>query len=202
MKRMATLIFLAITGLISGVVAGAFNTGLVPHCGDPCAVERLGSSATWGLALLVAFPIIGGFALRKIGGGPARAAAVAAFLSFTTLLPAAAIYGYELHQQYWKGPARLGVPDVDFSKMAIATRPVMATAGDSKVRIKAWERCALGISYCDKKPRTVEALCLDSGTTLLIDEKDWPAFRRIPAEDLQGIENAPRDMKLCAAWDQ
>jgi hypothetical protein len=132
-----------------------------------------------------------------MGGGPARAAAVAAFLSFTTLLPAAAIYGYELHQQYWKSPARLGMPDVDFSAMAIATRPVTATAGDSKVRIKAWERCALGISYCDKKPRTVEAICLDSGKALLIDEKDWPTFRRIPAEDLQGVEGLSEDMNLC-----
>lgn len=146
---------------------------------------------------MVAFPIIGGLALRKMGGGPACAAAVAAFLSFTTLLPAAAIYGYELHQQYWKSPARLGIPDVDFSAMAIATRPVTATAGDSKVRIKAWERCALGISYCDKKRRTVEAICLDSGKALLIDEKDWPTFRRIPAEDLQGVEGLSEDMNLC-----
>jgi hypothetical protein len=92
------------------------------------------------------------------------------------------------------------VPDVDFSAMAIATRPVMASAGDSKVRIKAWERCALGISYCDKKPRTVEAICLDSGTTLLIDEKDWPTFRRIPAEDLQGLERLSDDMNLCKSW--
>jgi hypothetical protein len=148
---------------------------------------------------MLAFPIIGSLALKKIGRGPAKTVGVATFLSFLTLLPAAAIYGYELHQKYWQSPARLGVPDIDFSAMAIATKPVAAISDDSKVRIKTWERCALGMSHCDKKPHTVEALCLGSGRVVLIEEANWPAFRRIQDEDLPGVLGLPEDMKLCDA---
>jgi Flp pilus assembly protein CpaB len=92
------------------------------------------------------------------------------------------------------------IPNVDFSEMAIATRPVEATVsgGTAKVRVKAWERCALGFAICDKpRQRTVEAVCLGSATTVLIDEKDWPAFQRIHDEDLQGVEGLPMGMNLC-----
>jgi hypothetical protein len=127
-----------------------------------------------------------------------------------SILLAAGVAGavaIERHSGFWSRTSEVQepVPNVDFSHMAIATRPVIATesGGTAKVRVKAQERCALGYAACDKpRQRTVEAVCLGSRTTVVIDEKDWPAFRRIPAEDLQGIENAPRDMKLCAAWDQ
>ncbi|WP_306391213.1 hypothetical protein [Telluria beijingensis] len=201
MNRLPELILLAVTGLISGVVVGAFNTGLVPLCGDPCSMQRLGSSVSWGLALSLVFPVIGGPALRKFQGSRIRALAVAAFLSFLTVLPAAAVYGYDLHRQYWQSTARLGVPNLDFSEMAIATRPIEATlyGGTSSVRVKAWERCALGYANCGiPQGLTVEAICFGSGTTVLIKEKDWPAFQRIPEEDLQGIQNTRRDMRLCA----
>lgn len=102
------------------------------------------------------------------------------------------------------GPeAQLPPPNLDFSVMAIATRPVDArelsgtSKTQAKVRVQAWERCALGLTSCDTKRRTVEASCLGSGRIVLIDEADWPAFQRIPDEDLPGIENAPKDMKLC-----
>jgi len=92
------------------------------------------------------------------------------------------------------------VPNVDFSYMAIATRPVDATesGGTAKVRVKARERCALGYATCDKpRERTVEAICLGSRATLVIDEKDWPAFQRLPGEDLPGVEGLPKNMHLC-----
>lgn len=97
------------------------------------------------------------------------------------------------------------VPNLDFSLMAIATRPVETTesGGAAKVRVKAWERCALGYTTCGERGRlTVEAMCLGSRRIVLIDEKDWPAFQRTPDEDLPGIENAPPDMRLCATQDQ
>jgi hypothetical protein len=113
----------------------------------------------------------------------------------------------ERHSAFWTPTSEVQepVPNVDFSHMAIATRPVIATesSGTSKVRVKAQERCALGYATCDKpRQRTVEAVCLGSRTTVVIGEKDWSAFRRVRDEDLKGIENAPKDMRLCAAWEQ
>jgi MFS family permease len=199
MKRFLTLIFFAIVGFVSGIAVGAFNTGLIPLCGDPCSTRRLGSSAIWGLALMVAFPVIAGVALKKTGRGIVSTFAVAVVLSLAVLLPAAAIYGYELHQFYRKSPAILGVPDVDYSYMVIATKPVTASYENSAVRINAWERCALGPVSCDKKPRTVEAMCLGIRKSVLIKEADWPAFQRIPEEDLQGLLERPKDMDFCSA---
>jgi hypothetical protein len=199
MKRLLALIFLAVVGIVSGVAVGAFNTGLIPLCGDPCSTRRLDNSAIWGLALMVAFPAFGEFALKKIGNDLARTATVAAVLSFAVLLPAAAMYGFELHQFYWQSPAILGVPDVDYSYMVIATKPVTATYENSRVQIKAWERCALGPVSCDKKPRAVHAMCLGIRKAVLIKEADWPAFRRIPDEDLQGLLERPENMNLCSS---
>lgn len=199
MRRLLELLFLGVVGFVSGVAVGAFNTGLVPLCGDPCSIRRFGNSVYWGLSFLMAFPVVGWFALKKLGNGLARTAAIAAFLSFVTLLPAAAIYGFELHQFYWQSPARLGVPDFDYSYMAIATKSVAATYDNSRVQIKAWERCALGPLNCSKQPHTVQAVCLGSGKAVQINEADWPAFRRIPEEDLQGLLESPEDMKLCSA---
>jgi hypothetical protein len=198
MKFFASLVFFAIVGIVSGAAAGAFSSGIIPACGEPCNVRRFGQVVVWALCLMLAFPIIGGLALRRIGNGLARTAAVAATLSFVALLPAAAIYGLELHRFYWKSPAALGVPDFDYSYMAIATRPVAAIYGSSRVRIKAWERCTLGPVYCDKRPRTVQAICLGIRKTVLIKEADWPAFQRIPEEDLPGLLNRPEDMRLCS----
>jgi len=100
-----------------------------------------------------------------------------------------------------KATSQPAIPNVDFYVMAIATRPVNATAygTTSKVPIKAWERCALGLVTCDKQRRAVEAICLGSGATVLIEESSWPAFRRIPDEDLPGISGQPKDMHLCPA---
>jgi hypothetical protein len=66
------------------------------------------------------------------------------------------------------------------------------------VQVKAWERCALGLTTSDSPRRTVEAICLGSGRTVLIDEADWPAFQRIRDEDLKGVTRLPKDMNLCA----
>ena len=198
MKLLASLFFFTIVGIAAGGAVGAFNSGLVPNCGEPCNEERFGHVVIWALCLMLAFPIIGGLTLRRIGNGLARTATVAATLSFIALLPAAAIYGFKLHQFYWRSPATLGVPDFDYSYMVIATRPVTANYGSSKVQIKAWERCTLGPVYCDKKPRTMQAICLGIRKAVLIKEADWPAFQRIPDEDLPGLLDRPKDMSLCA----
>ena len=84
--------------------------------------------------------------------------------------------------------------------MSIATKPVTATVygAATLVQVKAWERCALGTVTCDNHRHTVEASCLNNGETLLIDEANWSAFQRIPQEDLPGLLEPPKDMKLCA----
>jgi hypothetical protein len=99
------------------------------------------------------------------------------------------------------GETQSGVPNVDFHMMAIATRPTKATAFGTTftVQVKAWERCALGLTTCNSPRRSVEAICLGNGRTVVIDEADWPAFQRIPGEDLKGVTGLPQDMNLCAA---
>ena len=198
MRRLLALVCLAVVGFCSGITVGAFNTGLVPLCGDPCGAKRLGQSVIWGLSLLVVFPLIGNFAIKKLGGSLIKIFTIAIVLSFLVLFPAASIYGYKLHKLYWQSPAILGVPDVDYSYMTIATKPVTATYGTSSVKIKAWERCVLGPVYCDKQPRAVQAICLDTRKAVLIKESDWPTFQRIPEEDLQGLLDRPKDMHLCS----
>lgn len=90
------------------------------------------------------------------------------------------------------------VPNVDFPIMAIATEAFEAleAGGTAKVPVKAWERCALGAPSCGAYP-AVEAICMGSGRTVLIGAARWTALERIPAEDLPGVTNAPRDMRLC-----
>ncbi|MBK1689928.1 hypothetical protein [Rubrivivax gelatinosus] len=120
--------------------------------------------------------------------------AVAALLCVLALVSA-----YALH---WRSAnlserARLPIaPEADFSAMAIATRAITpATPGAPP--IKAWERCALGAARCEQRPRAVEARC--QAGVALIAEADWPALRRIPTEDLPGVEHPDsyRTMKLC-----
>lgn len=100
--------------------------------------------------------------------------------------------------------ARSQLPNVDFHTMAIATQPVDAveSGGILKVRVKAWARCALGVTTCDARPRNVEAICLGSGRTITIGEAAWPAFKRIPDEDLPGLTALPLDMDLCRSGHQ
>ena len=90
-------------------------------------MERLGKTILWGFALLVAFPIIGGFAFKKIGAGLIQTTGITVSLILITSLPAAAIYGYELHQRFWKSAGNFRIPDADFSLMVIATKPVSST---------------------------------------------------------------------------
>ncbi len=120
------------------------------------------------------------------------------------LLVAGAICMFALSRSswYWRPASEVPepIPNVDFSQMAVATRPVVATdpGGRTKVQVKAQERCALGYASCDMpNKRTVEAVCFGSHTTVLIDEKDCPAFRRLPGEDLPSVEHLSKDMNLC-----
>lgn len=201
MRRWPSLVALAAVGLICGAAIGIVNTAFVPNCGEACAAERLGKVTLWGLALLVAFPLLGQFGFKRTGEGLKQTIAVAGVLSLIALAPPFLKYGYELHQRYWKTAWQSDIPNIDFSMMSIVTRPVSATAYGtvSRIPIKAWERCALGVVTCDKRPRFVEAMCLGSGATVLIEESNWTAFRRIPDEDLPEIGGQPKDMNLCPA---
>ena len=50
--------------------------------------------------------------------------ALATALFLISTIPAAGLYGFKLHRIYWQSTAVLGVPDVDYSYMAIATKPI------------------------------------------------------------------------------
>jgi hypothetical protein len=113
----------------------------------------------------------------------------------------AALFSGIVIGEWRNASSRPTIPNVDFYAMAIATKPVNVTVYGtaSKVRVKAWERCALGIVNCDERPRTVEAICIGTGATVLIDESSWAVFRRIPEEDLQHVRGQSVDMNLCPA---
>ena len=85
--------------------------------------------------------------------------------------------------------------DLSFSAMAIAIRPI--TPMPPGAPIKIWERCALGTAACSVRPRSVEALCRTG--VVQINEADWSALRRVPVEDLVGVEHPSsyQSMKLC-----
>ncbi|MES2325512.1 MAG: hypothetical protein V4633_24950 [Pseudomonadota bacterium] len=201
MTRSISFIFLAMAGILCGAAVGLTNTAFVPNCGDDCAAQRLGNGTLWGLALMLVFPIVGKFAFEKIGEGLRQTVIIASLLFLATVVPAAAVYGYELHHRFWKSARMIDIPNVDFSSMAIATRPVSAhvNGATAMVQVNAWERCAFGYAACDRQSRTAEAICLGSGRVVLIGEADWPAFQRIEGEDLPRARGLPKDMKLCAA---
>jgi len=200
-SRWLPLIALAVFGLVCGVAGSLFSTALVPNCGQDCDVEKLREGFLWGIVLLFAFPVIGALAFKKIAGGLKNTVRLAVLLFLAAVGPPGVLYGYELHQRYWKVAWQFEIPNVDFNTMVIATRPVEAIAHGktSSVQVKAWERCVLGVVSCDKDPRTVEAICMGNGKNVLLAESDWFAFRRIPEEDLPGISGQPRDMNLCAS---
>jgi len=193
---------LALVGLFCGVVVsmlnGAFDTR---HCGEDCASAALASLLTWAAAGVLVFPVLGlvlWLRTRKTFKSLVR---VALLLALASTLPSLGVYGYELHSRYWKDEWKRHIPNFDYSLMAIAASPIeVTTAGaESKIQIKQWERCALGSIDCEKKPRSLEAICLGSGKVVTIDESNWPVFRRIPDEDLQGLDDRPGDMQLCKA---
>jgi hypothetical protein len=196
--RWLALALLACLGLVCGVVVGASSGAFVPICGDPCSTERLFKMVAWGVGLLIAFPLIGHFTFKRVGQGAKQTAATAGVLASLAVLPAAGLYGYELHRLYWRDGGPLGLPDMFFGAMVIATKPVNATAygGTENVHIRAWERCAIGTTTCDQKPRHVEAICLGSRSTVTIEERDWSSFQRIKEEDFDP-RGLPKDMNLC-----
>lgn len=118
-------------------------------------------------------------------------------LILVVLLACAGGYAVRLRAENHALLTRLPVQaEVDFSAMVIVTRPV-APATSGAPRIKAWERCALGAARCLQRPRSVEARC--QAGVVEINEADWSALQRIPAEDLAGVEHPSsyQSMKLC-----
>lgn len=194
------LFLLSVLGLACGVIVGVLITMFVPRCGDPCGMERLGAAVLWGVGGLAAFPLVGWFVLKQSGHTWKKLLLVSSSLIAITLGAATALYGYELHTRFWKNGGPLDVPNFDFSAVVIATKTmnVKAYGTDDLILVKAWERCAIGITRCDEKPRTVEAVCFDSRRTVLIEERLFTAFQRIPEEDLQGLIGLPKDMNFCS----
>lgn len=194
------LVLLAVLGLACGVIVGVLITMFVPKCGDPCGMERFGSAVLWGVGCLASFPLIGWLVLMRSGYTRTKFSLITGSLVVVTIGTAAVLYGYELHTRYWENGGPLDVPNIDFSAIAIATKPlsVKAYGTNELILVKAWERCAIGISRCDEKSRTVEAICFDSRRTVLIEERLWAAFQRIPEEDLQELVGLPKDVNFCS----
>jgi hypothetical protein len=202
MTRTFNLVLLAVLGFLDGITVAWFNMALdSPGCGEPCAGENLSSAMLWGFACFFAFPLVAHLVYRRTGANAISVVTLALGLSLITVLPAVGVYSYKLHRLYWRDGGPLGVPDIDFSYMIIATRPVgaMIPGTTERVLIQTWERCAFGLVSCDTNPKTFEAICMQNRTTALVEERDWAAFQRVPDEDLQGLLDYPRDMKLCAS---
>lgn len=193
------LLILSLFGFICGAVIGGISTAFVPRCGDPCGVERFGVIMLWGIGCLFSFPCIAWFVLRRAENTRKNFILTTCILAIVPTGIATFNYGYQLHTRYWANGGPLDVPNLDFSAIVIATKPVSVSVyGKSEsVLVKAWERCAIGIASCSEKPRTVEAICFDSRSTVMIEERNWTSFQRIPEEDLRGVTGLPKSMNFC-----
>ena len=200
MKRLWVCLMLALVGLFCGVAVSMLNGAFeARHCGEDCASAALGSLLAWAGAGVVVFLVLGLVLWPRTRKTFKSLVWVALLLASASTLPSLGIYGYELHSRYWKDEWSRHIPNSDYSLMVIAANSIeVTTAGaESKIQIKHWERCALGSIDCEKKPRSLEAICLGSGKVVTIEESKWPVFRRIPDEDLQGLNDRPGDMQLC-----
>lgn len=206
MKRLWASLLFIVAGIFCGVVISTLDMAFEPKdCGGSCGMSAMVSLLTWitwVVICAIVFPVIGLLGWSRTGQTYRSLAVITLLLVLVSTLPALSIYGYQLHQRYWQDDWKRHYPNVEFSYMVIATKPVTVnTIGtESKTQIKIWERCLLGSLQCYTKPYSVEALCLGGeGRFVSIDESHWHAFQRIPEEDLQGPTDAPKDMHLCAA---
>jgi hypothetical protein len=198
MKQLGAGLLFIVVGLFCGIAIATLNTAFEPTCGEDCTNTSLASLLTWTAICVFSFPSLGLLVWSRTGGTYKSLAAILSFFSIISVLPAISIYGHELHRRYWEDAWKRNIPNIDFSWMVIATKSVTASSADeTNIQIKAWERCALGTTNCEKKPLSVEAICLGSRKIVIIDESIWPAFQRIQDEDLPGLIDNPKDMNLC-----
>lgn len=201
MGRSGAGVVLMVAGVVCGVVIAVLNHAFKPHCGEDCSAAFMACLLTWVGVCAVAFPLLGLGVWPRTRRTLKTLVVMTAVFMVTAIVPFFSIYVYELHQRYWQSAWRGEIPNADFSLMVIAVEPVVATeyGTSQEVPIKAWERCVLGVVSCDAAPRSVEAICLGSGKTVVLGESAWPTFRRIEDEDLEGMPDKPRDMNLCSA---
>jgi hypothetical protein len=193
MKTPAASALLAVVGLVCGVVVSLLNTAFYPrYCGEDCWNDQFGAMVLWTLATVAAFVLLGTLSWTKSNKSPRHLGLTLAALSALVLVPAAALYVVRLqgvNQQILKTK---GVQvDIEYSHMVIATRGVPG------LNITDGDRCAIGQIQCDHEPLVVEALC--RGGVVTIPQPDWLAFKRLPAEDLPGLQPSDEVSRFPAA---
>jgi hypothetical protein len=181
MKMPVASATLAVVGLVCGVAVALLNTAFYPRgCGEDCGNDLFGAMVLWTLATVVAVALVGTIAWARSNRTLGRLGLTVAALSALALVPAAALYvvrlqGVNQHLLKTKG-VQVGI---EYSHMVIATRGVPG------LNITDGERCAIGDVHCDGQPQTVEAMC--RGGVITIPQRDWLAFKRLPAEDFPGL---------------
>ncbi|MDR0233686.1 MAG: hypothetical protein LBI31_02635 [Zoogloeaceae bacterium] len=213
MKRLFACLLFITAGIFCGVVISLFDVAFEPkNCGEDCVSRNLESLFTWVAVCVFSFSFFGLRVWSRMRQTLKSLAAIVMVLMTIPILPAILIYCYELHTRYWTEDSwKREIPNMDFSDMVIATKPVIASrigGSDEKIQVKAWERCALGYADCDRNPRAVEVACLGDARYVLLDESSWPAFQRIPDEDLLAGSRDPAERNLsvdlnpCAHMEQ
>ena len=155
-----------------------------------------------GLATVLIFPIVGALLTRGEKLTARRVVVASAVLMIGFILAATCRYVFQLRAHYVAAEkARPIQPDLDFMYMAIATHDVQAyaapEAGQSSAArmIPQWQRCAIGGTSCEKRPRQVQMLCKIG--VVFVRESDWKNFSLIPQENVFGAIPL-KSMNLCA----
>lgn len=176
MKGCFALPLLSIWGLACGSVVGTLSAAFVANCGESCPDDPL----LWALGCFLAFPAIAHIIRSKTRHTLANTALIAMGLAAIVLLPALSIYGYKLHNGYWKLYAKQVHPDIEYSLMVISEVPLPSLG------IAEAERCVISNDLrCGENPEVIPALCQSGFVSL--PRKHWPSFKRLPKEDLQGL---------------
>ncbi|WP_288407174.1 hypothetical protein [uncultured Herbaspirillum sp.] len=183
MKSYFALPLLSMLGIACGSAVGRLNTAFIANCGESCPGDPL----LWALGCFLAFPAIGHVIRRKTRHTFANTALIALGLAAIVLLPALALYGYDLHKGYWRLYAKQVHPDIEYSLMVIAEVPLPSLG------IAEAERCAINTdTRCDQNPEAIPALCQSGFVSL--PRQHWSSFKRLPKEDLRGA--APDDEEM------
>ncbi|MFP3890543.1 hypothetical protein [uncultured Ralstonia sp.] len=209
MKRLAALLAFVVAGLLVGCLATRLLIVFIPVCGYDCENEVLGRFFLATGSCLIAFPLTGYLFTRGPRLTLRRVVTVMIVLALTAFCAASCVYVMELREHYVAAEAARPVrPDFDCMHMSIATRDVPAYVqapdgiGKTPVVIPQWQRCVIGGATCDSKPRQGAMHCKVG--RVYVNERDWPAFKLIPQENLMGAEPM-KSMRLCAPgniWEE
>ncbi len=191
----ALLAALVLGGSVAGAAAWLLTAFHSPNCGEDC--QAPGITILW---ILTALPVFGVATWRMMRRWPAQPWRWGAgWLGLALLMLAWPLTDYQITLHRTLHQTRLLVPpqpDVDFSHMSIATRPIPAydvppadrgTWAKTNIQIPRWDRCLIGTTTCDAPLRYTEMQCARAGF-VFVTEQNWSALALIPEENLTGIE--------------